>query len=115
MNVIYVSDMKRSVAFYEALGLKRRQPGEPDPDWNQFLIGDAALALHGDGALEATSRRVELHLLLEPDGALDRLFATAHVHNLDVEGEIRREPFGRVFEVRDPDGQALVFMDQRRT
>ncbi len=45
----YVSEMERSVAFYETLGLG---PGgdaeldEPDESWNEFAVGDGTLALH---------------------------------------------------------------------
>lgn len=46
MVMTFVTDMANSVAFYESLGLLRKQSGEIDQFGNEFAIGDATLALH---------------------------------------------------------------------
>jgi len=47
ITMIMVSDMDRSVRFYrDTLGLKLRFQS---PDWTEFDLGSATLALHGGG------------------------------------------------------------------
>lgn len=58
MNIVSVTDMAKAVAFYEGFGLTRRESGEADEHWHQFLTGDAAFSLHLDDAPEPASRSV---------------------------------------------------------
>ena len=47
ITMVMVSDMDRSVRFYrDTLGLKLRFQS---PDWTEFDVGSATLALHGGG------------------------------------------------------------------
>lgn len=107
-TIIYVTDMVASVAFYESLGLNRRDSGEPDEHWNQFVIGDAALSLHLDDPadLSPVGRRAEVWLVLPVDGTLDALHAS-----LSNAGEIADTGFGRHFATADPDGQPVFIME----
>ena len=110
MNVVYVTDMARSVAFYEALGLQREGGGEINPAWNQFAIGDATLALHIQmGDVRMAGNQLELNLNLPADGSLDRLFAACQNRGIDVGKGIIKEDFGRVFWIHDPDGLSVQF------
>lgn len=113
MNVIFVSDMRRSVAFYEAVGLKRSGEGEPDGYWNEFPLESGTIALHLDEDARPLGRRVDLMFGLPDDGSLDRTFDIARVRGLDIGSEIRQEDFGRVFWLRDPDGLEITFMDSQ--
>jgi predicted enzyme related to lactoylglutathione lyase len=105
-TILYATDMARSVAFYESLGLTRT--GELNPHWNEFAIGDAKLALHGDMGqpLPAPTQRVEVFLVVPADGTLDRL----HAAQPDA-GEIRNLGFGRHFAATDPDGQVVSVLE----
>lgn len=110
MNVIYVSDMKRSVAFYEALEFERTGGDEPDDHWNEFPVGDATIALHIKDPLPPFSGRLDVMLSLPADGSLERLFGIARERG-SIGGKIRDEAFGRVFWVRDPDGTEITFLE----
>ncbi len=45
MTIVMVSDMDRSIQFYEqALGLKLKFRS---PDWSEFAVGSTTLGLHG--------------------------------------------------------------------
>ena len=108
-NVVYASDMARSVAFYESLGLQRATTGDPDPHWNEFDLGDARLALHyGMGEeLPPVGGRIDVFLVVPADGTLDRL------HERIGEGkDIADVGFGRHFGVKDPDGQPIVLLEE---
>ena len=75
MNIIYVSDMKKSVAFYESLGLTRDDSGPIDDWWNQFSLGDAVIALHwgGDRPIPQPSKHLEVPLQVPGEASLEDL------------------------------------------
>jgi len=104
--IVYASDMTKSVPFYEALGLMRSSPGEIDAMWNQFELGDGALALHGLGAgdLPVSTGRVQVNLGVPADGSLDAVFARCKELDYEIGTGIDDQGFGRFFWVRDPDG-----------
>lgn len=110
MNVIYVSDMKKSVAFYESIGLRRRDDGPVDDWWNEFSIGDAVIALHwgGERAIPEPSKHLELHLQV-PGEELDRLYAFCVEQGYPNGGPISEMGFGRFFWITDPDGLWVQF------
>lgn len=110
LNIIYTNDMAESVAFYEKLGLFRREDGEINQWWNEFQVGDASLALHWnqDASLPATGHP-ELNFQME-SSAFDSLYAA--VSDLNP-GEIATlEGMGRFFTVVDPNGIKLQFNEQ---
>lgn len=102
--IIYVSDMERSVAFYESLGLSRHGDGI-DPHWNEFHIGDAILALHRaePGDIQPASDHLSLNLNVKP-GKLDRLFAICKDKGYPIGAPIQDIGFGRFFWITDLDG-----------
>ena len=112
--IVYVEDMARSVAFYEALGLKREAPGDVDAWWNAFTLGDATLALHHNGGapLPPVSDRMHLNLDLPPDGSLDIMHTRCQELGLDIGAGIDDVGFGRFFWVRDPDGLPVQFNER---
>lgn len=114
MNVIYVRDMARSVAFYESLGLTRSGTGPIDAWWNEFAIGDAVIALHaaGDRAIPEPSKHLELHLQVPPD-ELDRLYALCMEKGYPNGGPISEMGFGRFFWITDPDGLWVQFNEHQ--
>lgn len=102
LNIIYTNDMKASVVFYEQLGLFRKEDGEVNQWWNEFPIGNAAIALHwNDDQPLPTESNPELHL-----GASSIEFESIHAamaeHSpsaIDV-----MDGVGRYFTVIDPNG-----------
>lgn len=111
-NTIYISDMGRSVAFYEALGLVRKTDGDPVAEMAEFAVGDASIALIVKDPLPAFGGRVDVELTVPADGSLDRLFGIAREYEFEIGGEIRDEGFARVFWLRDPDGTEITFMER---
>jgi catechol 2,3-dioxygenase-like lactoylglutathione lyase family enzyme len=114
MNIIYVSDMKKSVAFYESLGLTRDGAGPVDDWWNQFSLGGAVIALHwgGDRPIPQPSKHLEFHLQVSGD-ELDRLHALCEEKGYPVNGPISEMGFGRFFWTTDPDGLWVQFNEDQ--
>ncbi len=104
--VIYARDMNESVPFYETLGLPRTTPGEIDEMWNEFGLGDGALALHGlgNGELPISTGRVQVNINVPADGTLEAVLARCKDQEYEVGTGIEDQGFGRFFWVRDPDG-----------
>lgn len=106
--IAYVSDMERSVAFYESLGFARR--GETSRMWTEFGMGDATFALHGAEAEDIPLASSHLSLNINVDGAtLDRLYATCEERAYPLGGPIQDIGFGRYFWTTDPDGLPVQF------
>ncbi len=102
LNIIYTNHMAESVAFYEQLGMYRREDGDVNQWWNEFPIGDATLALHWnrDEPLP-TQSNPEVHLQIgkaEFD-ALHTAVTDLHPSAIDT-----LQGSGRFFTVVDPNG-----------
>ena len=101
MPIVYVTEMARSVAFYEGLGLTPKTKDRSGM-WFELTLGDAVLALHQADALpEQKGQRMMLTFVSTE--ALEALVARLRQHNIQPEG-IVDEAFGRSFRVFDPDG-----------
>lgn len=102
LSIIYTTRMAESVSFYERLGLQRKLAGAVDQWWNEFVIGDAALALHwhqGDDAPAPTQS--ELHLRLDA-AAFNSLYDALSPDQSLVIHELRG--VGRYIVLTDPNG-----------
>ena len=110
--IAYVSDMDRSVAFYESLGFARM--GEKSPMWTAFRFGDAVFALHTVMAdeLPAPSDRPTLNIGVT-GAELDRLYALCEERGYPTGGQITDVGFGPHFRVMDPDGLSVQFNERR--
>ena len=99
MPMIYVTDMDRSVKFYESLGFEVEIQSRTSR-WTELVTGAGAkLALHHADRLAAPSSRIELTLIAtEPLGQIQERLRDA------VSRPITDEAFGRALTVRDPDG-----------
>ncbi len=115
--IVFVSDMKRSVAFYRdvlGLALKFESPG-----WSEFLTDGATLALHaGEGP--AVPGSDPLHV---PPGRCRPGFSVPdlgafHARMLEhrvVCVEEPKEVFGaRIAQYLDPDGLGISVGEERR-
>jgi len=95
MPIVYVTDMERSLAFYESLGFDPQARGS---HWSELRAGDGAvLALH---LADATG--MELALV-----APGRLEEVQDRHADALARPIADEAFGRSLLLRDPDGRTL--------
>lgn len=106
MTIIYTNRMAESVTFYERLGLTRDGAGDVEQWWNQFLLGDAILALHWhqDQPLP-NGANPELHLNVSAD-RLEPLFETCRQAGFEMASEITQLDGmeTRTFFVVDPNG-----------
>ncbi len=115
--IIFVSDMKRAIAFYrETIGLKLRFES---PGWTEFATEGATLALH---AAEGTSNTQDdpLHV---PAGRCRPGLAVANLdefHQRMVANQVQclqppKETFGvRIAQYLDPDGLGISVSEERR-
>lgn len=113
---LFVSDVARSVAFYEALGFRIAvQRG----DWVLLDLKGARLALQGDARAVAGPHYFSGHIAQEPRGVgvevpievadVDAVLGRARDLRAVVD-EVRDRPWGaRDFRVADPDGYYLRF------
>jgi catechol 2,3-dioxygenase-like lactoylglutathione lyase family enzyme len=101
MPIVYVTDMARSVAFYEGLGLTAKTKGRSGM-WFELTLGDAVLALHkADYVPAQKGQRMELSFVSSE--ALETLIARWQQNGIESDG-IVDEAFGRSCRVTDPDG-----------
>jgi catechol 2,3-dioxygenase-like lactoylglutathione lyase family enzyme len=96
----YPRDLEAARAFYEkTLGLKVQRQA---PNFVQFQN----FALASDGSLSG-SRELELYWLVpDAEAALSELQGKA-----EVSMPLREMPFGKVFAVRDPDGEQRFVLE----
>ena len=104
MPIVYVSDIERSLPFYQALGAKLTEKGW-NKYWTELEWGDAILALHHWVEGLEGSGRVELALVSREklEVAAERLQQAGVL----LHRPIKQEAFGRSFQVKDPDGLVL--------
>lgn len=107
-TIVYVSDMDRSVTFYEELGFVVAYRG--GPVWTAFRGTDGVLALHLAEELPPPGR-VALSLVSDAglEDVVDRL-AAAGIEATAIE----EQPFGRSTVIRDPDGLAIQINEHAR-
>lgn len=111
-NILYTNHMADSVAFYEKLGLYRREDGEANQWWNEFRLGDATLALHWNrNESLPTESNPELHLQANHAefDAIHREMAGYQPSEIQV-----LERMGRFFTVIDPNGVRVQVNEQAR-
>lgn len=104
---LFVADMSRALAFYEALGFALRYGGH-DARFTSLDAGAGGylnLALDADEAPERRWGRVIFHV-----GDVDALHERAVAAGIAPDGAPADAPWGeRYFHVTDPDGHELSF------
>jgi lactoylglutathione lyase len=114
--IVFVSDMKRSVAFYrDVIGLPLRFES---PGWSEFATDGATLALHAGGPAGASGEDPD-HL---PAGRCRPGFSVANLdefHQRMVGHQVPclqepKETFGaRIAQYADPDGLTISVGEER--
>jgi lactoylglutathione lyase len=113
--IVFVSDMKRSVAFYrDVIGLPLKFDS---PEWSEFATDGATLALHRSEE-PGTQEESELPAgrcrpgLSVPD--LDGFHARMVEHNV-ICTQQPKDLFGaKIAQYLDPDGLAISVSEERR-
>jgi lactoylglutathione lyase len=120
---LFVSDLARSRAWYEALGFRvAREYG----DWLMLALGDNVLDLQGDGHAVAGPHYFTPEIQRWPRGTgveisieveeIDRFYERALGLGVDVVKPMQDRPWkARDFRVADPDGYFLRFTTPLRT
>jgi lactoylglutathione lyase len=114
---LFVSDLARSRAWYEALGFRVvRESG----DWQMLALGDNVLDLQGDAhalagphyftpQMDRWPRGTGVEISIEVEN-VDALYELAFTLGVDVVKPIQDRPWkARDFRVADPDGYFLRF------
>jgi Glyoxalase/Bleomycin resistance protein/Dioxygenase superfamily. len=109
LQLIYVSDIERSTAFYETLF--NTKPVFSSPRYVAFSAGGEALFAIWTGGTTpevAVPRFSEIGIMLSSNEAVDRLFEEWQ-KNPDIKllQKPHTEVFGRTFLVEDPDGHII--------
>lgn len=109
--ILNVSDLRASLAWFEALGWERGfvwggdGPGSAEPDFASVQVGEAEifLCLDGQGA-----RGVWMSWFLPGRAELDLAYAQASKLGYQISREPADEPWGvREFHLRHPDGHTF--------
>ena len=104
MPIVYVTDMERSIRFYESLGFASDEASR-SPHWTELRAGEGAvLALH-------LARESGLELALVAEEPLEEV---ADRHSAALTRPPTDEAFGRSLALRDPDGLALTVNEHDR-
>jgi lactoylglutathione lyase len=114
---IFVSDVERSIGFYEALGFRvRRRWG----DWVQLVRDESLLTLQGDTHAVAGPHYFTEHLARRPRGVgvevvievddVDSLYSGVDTQGIEIVKPLQERPWkARDFRVADPDGYFIRF------
>ena len=110
MPIVYVSDLERSLSFYQALGfelVRRQRSGH----WIELRMGDAKLGLHVlEKVPQGEQQRVDL--AMESQEPLEVVQERLIALGVAMERVVTDEAFGYSLAVRDPDG-LLIQINQR--
>jgi lactoylglutathione lyase len=117
MVELFVSDVDRSIAFYESLGLRLVKRWG---DWARLVRGDSAIVLQGDAHAKAGPHYFTPNISRSPRGTgvevvfevddVDGVYAGAQEQGVNVVKPIQdRDWKARDFRVADPDGYFIRF------
>ncbi len=103
LPIVYVTDMARSLTFYQALGCTVGHQGQM---WSELQMGPETIALHYTGKLpEPGPKQVEL--AFNSRITLEDIVAQLVAAGVPLPHDITDEAFGRSLLIVDPDGLPL--------
>jgi predicted enzyme related to lactoylglutathione lyase len=109
LQLLYVSDIKRSTDFYKMI--LKADPVFTSPRYVAFSAGEGVLfAIWTGGTAPDISapRYSEVGIMLSSDAAVDQLYEEwKQSPGINIIQEPQTEVFGRTFLVKDPDGHII--------
>ncbi|MDN3505156.1 MAG: VOC family protein [Rhabdochlamydiaceae bacterium] len=109
LQLIYVSDVKRSTDFYKMIF--QEDPQFTSPRYVTFSAGsEATFAIwSGGGVPDISARRFsEIGIMLDTDDEVESLYNEwIQNRNIKFAKELYSEVFGQTFLVEDPDGHII--------
>jgi len=113
----FVSDLERSIRYYEDLGLHVR---ERRGEWVQMVRDDSLLVLHDDAHVAAGPHYFTEQIGRRPRGIgvevvfevldIDAAYADAQAHGIQIVKPLQDRPWhARDFRIADPDGYFVRF------
>jgi predicted enzyme related to lactoylglutathione lyase len=112
MPIVYVDDVARTIAFYEALGF-RLTARDRAYDWAELRLGDARLGIHAI-APEPEGGRPPIEITLDSRTPLEAIVAQLNAAGIPIEQPITDVAFGRTLMVRDPQGRLIAITEHDR-
>ena len=102
LPIVYVTEMARSLAFYQALGATVKHQGSM---WSELRLGGVGLALHLADRVEHEGVSVALAMVAQRP--LEEIVSVLQKAGVGLRREIVDEAFGRSLTVYDPDGRPI--------
>ena len=108
---IYVSDLKKSLRFYQNIGFNLKFI-EKDGAWAEFGLGETSFALLQRPAEKGKVQPAKTRIMFEVDD-IEKM--RKHLASLGVKliGDIREEPYGKLLTFEDPNGHWLEFFENK--
>ena len=109
---IYVSDLKKSLRFYQNIGFELKFI-EKDGAWAEFDLGETAFALLQRPAEKGKVQPRKTRIMFEV-ARIEEM--QEYLISLGVKriGSIRKEPYGKLLTFEDLDGHWLEFFENKR-
>jgi predicted enzyme related to lactoylglutathione lyase len=112
MPIVYVHDVPRTIAFYEALGF-RLTARDRAYEWAELRLGDARLGIHAIEP-EPAGGRPPIEITLDSRTPLEEVVAQLSAAGIPLEQPITDVAFGRTLMVRNPAGQLIAITEHDR-
>lgn len=108
---IYVSDLEKSIRFYQNIGFELKFiDGNA---WAEFDMGETSFALLQRPAEKGAVQPAKTRIMFEVNDIEEM---RQHLISLGVNliGDVREEPYGKLLTFEDPDGHWLEFFENKR-
>lgn len=111
MPMVFVTNMKRSLEFYTALG-SFKALAQSDV-WSEISVGaEAVIALHAAEHLPEETERLGLNLTTKEP--LEEVVARLEQQGITSKAGILEEDFGRAVVFHDPDGLSVQINERNQ-
>ena len=110
---IYVSDLKKSLRFYQNIGFELKFI-EKDGAWAEFDLGETAFALLQRPAEKGAVKPAKTRIMFEVND-IEKMRRYLISLGVKLIGVVKEEPYGKLLTFEDPDGHWLEFFENKRT
>ena len=109
---IYVSDLKKSLRFYQNIGFELKFI-EKDGSWAEFDLGETAFALLQRPAEKGAVKPAKTRIMFEVND-IEKMQQHLVSPGVKLIGGVREEPYGKLQTFEDPDGHWLEFFENKK-